>query len=151
MQKNTILIVEDSKPIRSALQKIIEKNTQFNCIFAETLEKTKKLLSDGTDSLFAAILDLELPDAPQGEIVDFVSSYNLPSIVFTGKNDETSSRFFNSKPVLDFISKEGASNFHFVVKILENLKKNSSENILLIRRDSETDTAVSDLLQLHNF
>ncbi|HNF13418.1 MAG TPA: PAS domain S-box protein [Leptospiraceae bacterium] len=151
MQKNTILIVEDSRPIRSALQRIIERNTQFECIFAETLEETKKLLSAGTDQIFAAILDLELPDALQGEIVDFVSAYRLPSIVFTGKNDETSSLFFNSKPVLDFISKEGASNFHFVARILENLKKNSSENILLISADTGKDSDISDLLRLHNF
>lgn len=151
MQKTTILIVEDSRPIRSALQRIIEKNTQFKCIFTETLEETEKLLSSSAENIFAAILDLELPDALQGEIVDFVSKFKIPSIVFTGKNDETSSAFFNSKPVLDFISKEGAANFQFVVTILENLKKNSSENILLIKNPGENNFDISDLLSLHKF
>jgi len=38
---------------------------------------------------FVAILDLELPDAASGEVVDYAIEHNIHSIVLTGTFNET--------------------------------------------------------------
>ncbi len=48
---------------------------------AATLEQTKALLAERPERFFIAVLDLNLPDAADGEVVDYVSQFDIPIIV----------------------------------------------------------------------
>ncbi|HCG87542.1 MAG TPA: diguanylate cyclase response regulator, partial [Alteromonas macleodii] len=82
-----VLVVEDSLTVRKIVNKLIEDNPHFTCDLCEDLAEAKSALESDTEYL-AAIVDLNLPDAPNGESVELALSYNVPTIVLTGNFDE---------------------------------------------------------------
>ena len=61
-----VLVVEDSLTVRKIVNKLIEDNPHFTCDLCEDLAEAKSALESDTEYL-AAIVDLNLPDAPNGE------------------------------------------------------------------------------------
>ncbi len=77
-----ILIIEDSKSFRVVLVASIEALTDFECVQADCLESARQILEQDHQSFFCAIVDIHLPDAPNGEAVDLVIQYqNIATIV----------------------------------------------------------------------
>ena len=69
MSKEKILIVEDNKALSKLIVKKMLSSLDFDVITAYTLEEAKRYL-DQKEKIFVALLDLNLPDAPNGEVVD---------------------------------------------------------------------------------
>ena len=86
MQK--LLIVEDSPIILKILRHLSIKLLNFPVVFAASYEQAKTVYQQNKDSIFAALVDLNLPDAPNGEIADFCLANKLPVIVLTGTFDD---------------------------------------------------------------
>jgi len=149
--KTTILIVEDSATVRAALIKEIEQSTPFTCQYAETLNEAKVLLESNASDFFAAILDLNLPDAHNGEIIDTVLAYKIPSVVFTGKVDANSVELYNSKPIVEYVTKSSASDIRNVAQIINNLRQNQNETILIVDDSRTSQMLFTSLIELHGF
>ena len=92
-----LLIVEDNKALAKMLSIHISKLSGYEIItafsMAEALAATQK------EKFLAALLDLNLPDAPNGEIVDEILKRNIPSIVLTGNMDEKTKKLVLQKPI----------------------------------------------------
>ena len=68
-----ILIVEDSKLFGSVLQEEIKNHlTGYMPFWAKDYSEAEQILDDHKNDFFISLLDLNLPDAPNGEIVDLV-------------------------------------------------------------------------------
>ena len=82
-----VLVVEDSLTVRKIVNKLIEDNPHFTCDLCENLSEAQQALEKSHDYL-VAIVDLNLPDAPNGESVELALSHNVPTVVLTGNFDE---------------------------------------------------------------
>jgi len=80
----SVLIVEDSQVVLKVLRYIAKRTLDFDVVFAPTAEAAQRELAR-RDDWFAAIVDLTLPDAPDGEMVDFMLERGIPTIVLTGR------------------------------------------------------------------
>ena len=86
--REKILIVEDNKALsKLIIIKKMEASLDFDVDAAYTFEEAKSLVEKNSD-YFVALLDLNLPDAPDGEVVDLILSYKIPSIILTGTMDQ---------------------------------------------------------------
>ena len=54
----------------------------------------------------AAIVDVHLPDSPDGEVVDFMVERDVPTIVFTGAFDPALRERILAKNVFDYVLKD---------------------------------------------
>ena len=86
MSKEKILIVEDNKAHSKLIAKKMETHLHFDVDVAHSLAEAKVFIKK-EDNYFIALLDLNLPDAPDGEVVDFMIGKKVPSIVLTGSID----------------------------------------------------------------
>lgn len=68
--KNKVLIVEDSSVILKILKHLANQSLELEPIFATSMAEAQAIYSEHKDELFAGIIDLALPDAPNGELVD---------------------------------------------------------------------------------
>ena len=68
-----ILLVEDSKAAGSMLKNRIEEKWMCDVHLAESFEQAKQLLRSHRRDYFLVICDLNLPDAPNGEILELVA------------------------------------------------------------------------------
>ncbi|MBP9612182.1 MAG: response regulator, partial [Sulfurospirillum sp.] len=87
MAKEKILIVEDNKALSKLIIKKMQSSLDFDVVSAYTYEEARALVEED-DDYFVALLDLNLPDAPDGEVVDMILSHKIPSIVLTGSMDK---------------------------------------------------------------
>ena len=70
-----VLVVEDGKALSALLKKRIEENLGFAVDVAANMAEAVEAIEKS--EYLAALLDLNLPDAPDGEIVDFVLSKDI--------------------------------------------------------------------------
>lgn len=81
-----ILVIEDSPLVLKILEHLFRQEHELQPVFCASLAEV--MLETSTGLSFAAIVDLHLPDAPNGENVDLVMRYRLPCIVLGGSYNE---------------------------------------------------------------
>ena len=140
-----LLVVEDSKPIARVIRQIGEA-LNYEVTVATTLAEVERILQH-KDDFFAATIDYALPDAPHGEAIACVLSYGIPSVVMTGKMDETTRQQILAQPVVDYIPKENSQAFLYLKRILHWQITNSSTGILVVDDSSAARNYVSQLLK----
>lgn len=128
--KALILVVEDSVAFSKMLCAEIRKRG-FEAKAAHTRQEARALLEGGLRP-FAALLDLSLPDAPDGEVVDEVLAFDVPSIVLTGMFDPKTRALMDSKPIVDFVLKQGFEDIFYAMGILERIYKNREITVLVV-------------------
>ncbi|MUH72758.1 diguanylate cyclase [Psychrosphaera haliotis] len=144
-----VLIVEDSLPI-VALHKNIAIKAGLEPVIAMTFSEVKALSSQ-FDDFFCAIIDYSLPDAPNGEAIDFILDAKVPSIVMTGMLDDNIREHILGLPVIDYITKESKQAFHYLLSLLKKLQTNNKIKILVVDDSGSARAYVRGLLLRHNF
>lgn len=146
-----ILVVEDSQMFTRILKRSIESVDDFNVITIETFADLKKILNENKQQFFASLLDVNLPDAPNGEVIDYVLAYNIPSIIFTGKLDDNFRKKIYTKGLVDYVLKEGPTNVEYVVSLLRQLKRNSELSVLVVDDSLSVRSYIKHLLVIYQF
>jgi len=145
-----VLVVEDSSTVRKIVNKLIEDNPHFTCDLCEDLAEAKSALESDNEYL-AAIVDLNLPDAPNGESVELALSYNLPTIVLTGNFDEFTRAQLLDQGVLDYITKESRYSYLQVSKLVDRLRKNLTTKVLVVEDSKTSRNHICSLLRKFQF
>jgi len=146
-----ILVVEDSVMFTRILQRSIEAVDGFKVIAVENFADLKILLAKNEHQFFASLLDVNLPDAPNGEVIDFVLAHNIPSIVFTGSLDDDFRKTIYKKGLVDYVLKEGPTNVEYIVSLLCQLKRNSKLEVLVVDDSSGILSYIKHLLSIYQF
>ncbi len=128
---NKVLIVDDSVSIRGLIATEILATSDIEPVFASCFSDAKKLL-DENDSYLCAVLDLNLPDAPNGEIVDFVQKKGIPVIILTGSINSAIKQTMNSELVIDYIVKRNPSDIKYLASTVKNIYNNQTVKVLAV-------------------
>lgn len=134
--KPLVLVVEDSNAVRLELQRAIEQMLTFEVVAVTTYGEARDFLDKRGREVFLAILDLTLPDAPDGQIVDLVCSKSIPCIAFTSDVSEATRQRMLAKDIVDYVVKDTRA-VQNVLDYLERLVRNRSNKVLVVE-DSET-------------
>jgi len=145
-----VLIVDDSNAINDVLKANIEELDNCSVSICQSFQETKQLLDTDTD-FFAAILDLHLPDAPNGEIVDYVLQKGIPSIVLTGNLSEEIRKKIIARPIVDYVKKNNMSEIRHVVSLIDRLRKNPNISILVVEDSASLRPYIVNLIKVHGF
>lgn len=131
-QMDKVLIVEDSKVFLSIIQKQIILELGIECVNARSLKEARYVLETREDRFLFAVLDLNLPDAPKGEIVDYVVSKGVPVIVVTALiNDDIRDQIM-SHDIFDYIIKEGPHSMVQLANTIRRFVRNKQITILAV-------------------
>ena len=146
MENNKILIVEDNKALAKLIAKKMEDNTEMQVDVAHSLAEAQAFLTKAKD-YFITLLDLNLPDAPNGEVVDFVASKGLPIIVLTGSMDDKTRETFMDKDIVDYVYKGNMSDVNYIFHMIDRLKNNNQYKVMVVEDVMQTRNDVKKILQ----
>jgi diguanylate cyclase (GGDEF)-like protein len=146
-----ILVVEDTRFFAKVVKKAIERRLGFEVVAAGSFAEAERVLDDPSVDLFLALLDLNLPDAPDGEIVDFVISRGVPVIVFTGQFDPVRRSKILSKNVIDYVIKDTPSSLDYMIALIDRIHRNRSLKALVVDDSRVMRKAMSRLLSRAQF
>lgn len=149
--KHKILIVEDSKPLAKVLKTKVEKALNKKTTVCHTLAETKVAIQNEGKDFFVALLDLTLPDAPNGEVVDFVIKNDIPVIVITGSIDLKQRESISAKFIVDYVVKNTTRDIDYAVGIVKQLQENIHTKVLIVDDAVLYRDAMKDLVIGHQF
>lgn len=149
--KHKVLVLEDSVASMRVLKRVIGKaNLQAVC--ASSLAEAQHIFSSSIpEQYLCAIVDYTLPDAPDGEAIDFAIDSYLPVIVITGRLDQDIRDKVLSKEVIDYIPKENAQIYEYLSRLLSRLEKNKHISVLVVDDSRVSRNKMLSLLRRHNF
>jgi len=128
MQK--ILIVEDNKTLAKLIAKKITSEIDIEVDVAYQLSEAKLFLK--RYDYFLTLLDLNLPDAPNGEIVDYALKNGNRVIVLSGNIDKELRKTLLKKNIIDYVNKSGAHDINYIIHSIKRLQKNQNHKILVV-------------------
>ena len=146
-----VLVVEDSRAIASLLVSSIARIEDVTPVHTGTLQETRKLLAEKADEIFVAVLDLNLPDAPRGEVVDAVQAHGIPVIILTGSLDPDRRQALFRQNIADYVSKRSLSGVDSVVRLVERIWVNREHVILVVDDSAAQRTYLRVLLHNHGY
>ena len=145
-----VLVVEDSAMVMRVIKHVVGQAAVFTPLYAESLAEARALV-EANDDIFAALVDLSLPDAPDGEIVDYTLGQNLPTIVLTGSFDNEKRQALLNKGVVDYVTKEGRFSYMYACNLVQRLIKNEKIDVLVVDDSTTSRKVIVNLLKLHRY
>ena len=125
-----ILIVEDNKALAKIIAKKIKESLKFEVDIAYSLQEAKLFLK--AYKYFITLLDLNLPDAPNGEVVDYALSRDQHVIVLSGNIDKTFREKILQKEIIDYVTKGGMNDITYIINTIHRLDKNRKHKVLVV-------------------
>lgn len=144
-----LLVIEDSMGIAKVIEKLA-LSLGYQVTIATSLAEVKSLLANKND-FFLATVDYGLPDALEGEVIQCVLEYDIPSIVVTGRMDDKTHQKILNFPIVDYITKENAQAYHYLLRVLHSQLTNRDVSVLVVDDSLSSRNHVSNLLKRRNF
>jgi len=148
-----ILVVEDSRSINNMLVSKISQQLEIEVLSAFDMAEARELVKTPTDAkqIFLAILDLNLPDAPDGEIVDYILEKNIPAIVLTSNRNDDKLNDILNKGVIDIVNKGNLNEIQYVIDSTQRLFENYDRKVLAVDDSEVSLMLLTSLLEKLNF
>lgn len=148
---DTILVVDDSRAINKMLCGRLEALGDLRAESAATLAETRALLADNPERFMLAILDLTLPDAPNGETVELVRDHDVPVVVLTASLDAQVRRNMLDQQVVDYEVKSGTAGVGRIVDLVARMRHFRDSSILVVDDSKSTRRMIGALLQRRGY
>jgi diguanylate cyclase (GGDEF)-like protein len=147
----SVLLVEDSLPIRMQIRQFLALVGHVTLIETGTLAEARAILEEQAHTIFCAILDLTLPDASGLDTVETVSAYEVPIIVLTVSVDPYLRQAILDMRVVDYMVKAGVSSIEDVAYLIGRLRQNQRMKVLVVDDSKVFCIYVSRLLEQYRY
>ncbi len=127
-----ILVIEDQRSIAQLLAAMIKERWNIEAVITDSLGKTKELVDTHPETYLIAICDLHLPDAPYGEILDYLHGVGIKTIALSGAYGDELRETILNKGAIDFIPKENINSYEYVTEFVGRICKNSKIKVLAV-------------------
>jgi len=128
--RERILVVEDNKTLAKLIAKKIESALDIEVDVAFSLAETKLFLA--RYKYFITLLDINLPDAPNGEVVDYAISKKNHVIVLSANIDKNFRKKMLQKSIIDYVNKGGTGDIDYIIHTIKRLQKNRNHKVLVV-------------------
>lgn len=132
-----ILIIEDSKSVSNTLSMMIKESLGYSSFIGTSVKECANLLLEHKGNFDVALLDLNLPDSQNGEIVDFVTKFNIPIVILTANSLVDNEIKYRSKNIVDYVIKDGIHSFKYAISVINRIINNENVKLLIVD-DSRT-------------
>ena len=145
-----ILVVDDSKTILGAIKTKFLKYPDIEVIYAETYKETMQVLRGNHEDIGVALLDINLPDAPNGQVISLANAHNIPAIVLTGTLNQAIRETIEQKEICGYILKDKSSSIDLAINSALTILENSNKTILIVDDSKLQRKELSTILQNNN-
>lgn len=150
-QSKSILLVEDSKSFGAFVKKRIEDALDIPVVWVQTCAEAITTMESSKKPFLLGVLDMVLPDAANGEIVDVVLAKGIPGIVLTGQYTKGLRDITISKGVIDFFIKDNIGVVESVIRFIDRFQKNHDVRILIVDDSRGARLFLRRFLEGHGF
>ncbi len=142
-----MLLVEDSRMFATALKYGLESVHGIRVTHCNSLAALKEALEQAPESFSLAVLDLNLPDAPNCEALEFILDNQVPAVVFTAAfNDHTREEILR-RGALDCVIKHQPESINLLIGAVDRALTNGKTTVLLADSDAASRSELAGILR----
>ena len=147
-----VLIIEDSVLVVKIIRHVVKLELEeLQPLYAGSLKEAKEIFQQHSHDIYAALADLTLPDAVNGEVVDFLLQNTVPTIVLTASVDDCKREVLLGKGVVDYVIKESRFSYSYAVGLLNRLYRNKDIKVLVAEDSTSQRNFIMQRLAEHQF
>ncbi len=143
-----VLLIEDQRSIAQMAAKMLYERWGCPVLIATSLAQVKTILAQGQHQFFVVVSDLNLPDAPSGEVIDVLIAAKLRVIAITGMYDEGLHDKIMSLGVVDYVLKNSINAYEYIVELVGRLHRNMQIQVLVVDDSQTFCSIISGMLQV---
>jgi diguanylate cyclase (GGDEF)-like protein len=144
-----ILLIEDSVALSTLLAGRLEEETGAKVTRCGSMAHAREKMAERPFAL--ALTGLNLPDAPDGEILDLLLDNDVPTIVFTATFDAETRQRCTDRKIVDYIVKQGGRTVDTVVQTVARILANRAHTILVVDDARAARSELVAILRRQNF
>lgn len=144
-----ILIVEDQRSIANMLASVLEDRYGYATVVAYTQAETARILE--SQPIHLAIADLNLPDAPYGEVIDLLHKHKISTIALTGAFGREMRETILKKGAIDYIPKQSPHSIEYAVEMANRIYKNHHTDVLVVDDSLSARALLKHILEMQQF
>ena len=146
-----MLLIETSRALASAVTASLGVVDGIECILATTMKEARREIEQDCSRYLVAVSCLNLPDAPEGEIVDVLHEAGLPVIVLTGFLDDKRRVAMFERGVADYVVKDNMAGIEYVARAVARMYRNRQTKVLVVDDTRTFRDYASSLLRQHGY
>lgn len=146
-----ILIVEYQAVSAQILQEKIAQMSSAEIHVASSYQQAKEQLKHHRHDYLVAISDLNLPDAPNAEIIDLLEKAGVRSIALTGTFAKETRASLSKTGLVDYVLKDSIRSYDYVVSLVERLHRNQFVKALVVEDSKSALFMLQESMELLNF
>lgn len=149
-EQGRILVIEDSRSLSSIMRHKLE--TDFSCRVTQCASADVfREVMQGGQTFDVAVVDLNLPGASDGEVLDAVIAEGIPAVVFTADFNRDLRERLLQKGVADYHVKNSEHAIDLVLSSVVRLLGNRDVGVLVVDDLPSARTMLADLLRVQKF
>ena len=122
----------------TALKYRLEKELGLIVTHCSSMAAVRAIFQSDAAEFALAVLDLNLPDAPNCEALDYVISKGIAPLVFTGSFSDATRDQILAKNVLDYVVKDNPAAIQQLVLAVDRILTSGKTQVLVVDSDPES-------------
>jgi diguanylate cyclase (GGDEF)-like protein len=133
------------------VKKAVTERTGAEVVAALTYADTRAAVEQAPTPFDIALVDVVLPDAPDGEAVGWLVEKGISCVVFTGVFSEDLRERLLAQRAIDYVIKDTPSSLDYLIGLVERLQRNRETKVLVVDDSKTARSYVCSLLKSYKF
>ncbi|NML73278.1 diguanylate cyclase [Rhizobium sp. S-51] len=146
-----VLVIEDSRTFSSLLCHRFEKEHGLRATHCASTRAFREAVARADQPFDIAVVDLNLPDSPDGQVLDEVAALGIPAVVFTADFNRRMRERVVERGVADYVIKNNERAVDMVVQTVDRILANRHVRVLLVDDVTSARKMLVDMLQVQQF
>ena len=139
-----IIIIDNSNVVISMFKSILSKDLGMEVFVSKSIQESKKLFAK--HKFFIAVTNLNLFDGKRSEVLNLLSSYSVPTIVFSSQIESQLLENKKYSNIIDYVFKD-ANGIRYITKIIEAVEYCSYKKVLVVDDSDATLSIIKNMLE----
>ena len=140
-----LLLIDNSNLIINVLKDLFKQKNDFEIYVAKSLKDVSLLLSE--HNFFAAVSNTILPDALNGELLELITSRDIPTVVLSSDIDNDFINTIDNTKIVDYVLKDSMHGLSSVYELMQLLLFIKDREILVVEDSKSIASQLKDVLE----
>lgn len=146
-----VLVAQQEQAARDVLVERVHESLGVQADAVNTASAVRKLIHAHADEFVLAVVDTRLPDAPNGEVLETLTSHHIPTIVLSSQINDAVVARLQDKHIIDCVLKRSDEDINLIADIVQRTLLNHRRKIIFYSNNDFNRKNIRQLLDIHRY
>lgn len=146
-----VLVAQQEQAARDVLVERVHDSLGVQADAVNTASAVRKLIEAHADDFVLAVVDTRLPDAPNGEVLETLTSHHIPTIVLSSQINDAVIERLQDKHIIDCVLKRNDEDINLIADIVQRTLLNHRRKIVFYSNNDFNRKNIRQLLDIHRY